>query len=389
MKTNFITKSQDLTGAGSDLGDLFIPRALFSSGGLWIWGQNAPYGMLGNNTTVNNSSPVQTIAASTNWKQVGSGTYSTGAIKTDGTLWLWGWNSYGQLGDNTTSNKSSPVQTIAAGTNWKLVSCGQDQTAAIKTDGTLWLWGRGIAGQLGDNTIVGKSSPVQTIAAGANWQQISSGDSFIGAIKTDGTLWTWGSNAFGQLGDNTTVSKSSPIQTISGGTNWNQVASGGNSIGAIKSDGTLWTWGYNAYGQLGDNTIVWKSSPIQTIAGGTNWKQVSCHFQMVAIKTNGTLWTWGRNVDGDLGDNTTSNKSSPVQTIAGGTNWKLAACGNYISAAIKTDGTLWTWGNDIYGALGDGTPFNKSSPVQTMAAGTNWKQVSAGSYRIVGIRDDY
>jgi alpha-tubulin suppressor-like RCC1 family protein len=360
----------------------------FRFAGLWLWGQNTN-GQLGDNTTVAKSSPVQTISAGTNWKLVGCGQYQTAAIKTDGTLWTWGQNTNGQLGDNTIVNKSSPVQTIAGGTNWKLVGCGQFHIAAIKTDGTLWTWGQNNFGQLGDNTTVAKSSPVQTIAGGTNWKQVGCGLYHTAAIKTDGTLWTWGFNIYGQLGDNTTVAKSSPVQTIAGGTNWKLVGCGIGHTAAIKTDGTLWLWGQNGYGQLGDITIVNKSSPVQTIAGGTNWKQVGCGlYHTAAISTDGTLWTWGRNNYGQLGDNTAVTKSSPVQTIAAGTNWKQVGSGGYHTAAIKTDGTLWTWGLNQFGQLGDITIVNKSSPVQTIAGGTNWKQVGCGNFHTAAIRDD-
>ena len=152
----------------------------------------------------------------------------------DGTLWTWGYNPYGSLGDNTTTNKSSPVQTIAGGTNWKQVSASGSHTAAIKTDGTLWTWGQNNFGQLGDNTTTSKYSPVQTIAGGTNWKQVSCGTMHTAAIKTDGTLWIWGSNSYGQLGDNTTTYKSSPVQTISAGTDWKQVSCGYNHTAAIK-----------------------------------------------------------------------------------------------------------------------------------------------------------
>ena len=156
---------------------------------------------------------------------------------------------------------------------------------------------------------------------------------------------------------------------------------------AIKTDGTLWSWGLNSSGQLGDNTRTNKSSPVQTIAGGTNWKQVASggQYHTAAIKTDGTLWLWGNNGNGRLGDNTTTNKSSPVQTIAGGTNWKQVAGGRYHTAAIKTDGTLWLWGFNSSGQLGGNTTIDKSSPVQTIAAGTNWKQVASGAYHTAAI----
>jgi alpha-tubulin suppressor-like RCC1 family protein len=387
MTTNFTFTTSP--GYTDDFDDMFIRRDLFTTGGLWLWGRNT-FGQLGDNTIVNKSSPVQTIAGGTNWKLVGCGQYHIAAIKTDGTLWTWGFNSYGQLGDNTTVAKSSPVQTIAGGTNWKQVGCGRYHIAAIKTDGTLWLWGLNNYGQLGDNTAVAKSSPVQTISAGTNWKLVGCGLGHTAAIKTDGTLWTWGRNNYGQLGDNTAVNKSSPVQTISAGTNWKLVGCGQYHTAAIKTDGTLWTWGQNNGCQLGDNTTVAKSSPVQTIAGGTNWKQVSSGAQhTAAIKTDGTLWTWGQNNGCQLGDNTAVAKSSPVQTIAAGTNWKLVGCGNFHTAAIKTDGTLWTWGLNQFGQLGDNTAVTKSSPVQTISAGTNWKLVGCGQYHTAAIREDF
>ncbi len=375
------------TSDGSDLGDLLVPRDIFSEGGLWTWGSDG-YGQLGDNSTSNKSSPVQTIAFGTNWKQVSAGNHHTAAIKTDGTLWLWGRNSSGRLGDNTTTHKSSPVQTVSAGTNWKQISCGYFHTAAIKTDGTLWTWGRDGYGQLGDNTTTDKSSPVQTITFGNNWKQVSAGQHHTAAIKTDGTLWTWGRNGYGQLGNNTANNTSSPVQTITFGTNWKQVSCGYHTA-AIKTDGTLWTWGYNAFGGLGINSTTPKSSPIQTIAYGTKWKQISTGRDFTtAIKTDGTLWAWGQNTYGQLGDNSATDKSSPVQTITRGTNWKQIEAGQHHTAAIKTDGTLWAWGRDDNGQLGDNSITNKSSPVQTISAGTNWKEVSCGYYHTVAAKDD-
>ena len=209
----------------------------FKTAGLWLWGANGVTGQLGDNTTITKSSPVQTVASGANWKQVSVKGNSCGAIKTDGTLWVWGGNNSlkGQLGDNTTTSRSSPVQTVAAGTNWKQVSFGQYYCGAIKTDGTLWMWGDGLYGKLGDNTNQPKSSPIQTVAAGTNWKQLSLGEYTTAAIKTDGTLWTWGFNYTGALGDNTTTNKSSPVQTVAGGTNWKQVSSG-QTTAAIRDD---------------------------------------------------------------------------------------------------------------------------------------------------------
>jgi alpha-tubulin suppressor-like RCC1 family protein len=360
----------------------------FKSAGMFTWGSNA-YGQLGDNTTIHRSSPVQTIAGGTNWKQATFGINFCGAIKTDGTLWMWGRNdTYGQLGDNSVSHRSSPVQTVAGGSNWNQVSCGQWHTAAIKTDGTLWTWGRNSYGQLGYTISVhNQSSPVQTISGGTNWKQVSCGGNYTAAVKTDGTLWLWGLNQAGQIGDNSVTNRSSPVQTVTGGTNWSQVSCGFFHTVALKNDGSLWAWGVGNYGNIGDNAAVHRSSPIQTISFGNNWKQIAAgQTYTVAIKTDGTLWSWGNGFYGQIGNNTINNYSSPVQTITAGVNWKQAEADVY-TGAIKTDGTLWMWGRNQFGQLGDNSVTGRSSPLQTSVYGTNWKYVSAKSVNTIAIRD--
>jgi alpha-tubulin suppressor-like RCC1 family protein len=268
---------------------------------------------------------------------VSGGGYHTVAIKTDGTLWTWGRGNVGQLGNATITNTSTPVTTFAGGTNWKQVSCGYAYTVAIKTDGTLWTWGRGNVGQLGNAQLTNTSTPVTTFAGGTNWKQVSSQNQYTAAIKTDGTLWTWGPGANGRLGNGvTTGSISTPVTTFAGGTNWKQVSSGYSHTGAIKTDGTLWTWGGANYGHLGNASTTDRSTPVTTFAGGTNWKQVSCgNFHTAAIKTDGTLWTWGRGNVGQLGNAQLTNISTPVTTFAGGTNWKQVSCGGAHTAAVQ------------------------------------------------------
>jgi alpha-tubulin suppressor-like RCC1 family protein len=223
---------------------------------------------LGDGTIVDKSSPVQ-IGALSDWSQVSAGSNHSLATKTNGTLWAWGLNGSGQLGDGPNFvNKSSPIQ-IGALSDWSQVSGGGNHSLAIKTNGTLWAWGAATSGQLGDGTTVSKSSPVQ-IGALSDWSQVSGGGSHSLAIKTNGTLWAWGRGNEGQLGDGTTVSKSSPIQ-IGALSDWSQVRGAGNASLAIKTDGTLWAWGLGASGQLGDGTIVNKSSPVQ-IGALTNWE---------------------------------------------------------------------------------------------------------------------
>jgi alpha-tubulin suppressor-like RCC1 family protein len=351
---------------------------------LWTWGSGGNYGfagVLGNNATTARSNPVTTFAGGTNWKQVSAVSSHTAAIKTDGTLWIWGRATEGQLGTNNTINRSTPVTTFAGGTNWKQVSGGNIYTAAIKTDGTLWVWGTGTSGQLGINAASNRSTPVTTFAGGTNWKQVSGGNTHTAAIKTDGTLWVWGTGTNGRLGTNDGTDRPTPVTTFAGGNNWKQVECGLNYTAAIKTDGTLWTWGYGTNGELGTNALSSVLTPVTTFAGGTNWKQVSAgQSYTTAIKTDGTLWAWGQGSNGKLGTNDTINRSTPVTTFAGGTNWKQVSGNSTHTAAIKTDGTLWTWGTGSNGRLGDNSITNKSTPVTTSAGGTNWKQVSNAGY---------
>jgi alpha-tubulin suppressor-like RCC1 family protein len=240
-------------------------------------------------------------------------------------------------GSDSTVDRLTPVTTFAGGNDWRQVSTNYDHAAAIKTDGTLWLWGTANGGQLGNGNFTFMSTPITTFAGGTNWKQVSIGRFHTTAIKTDGTLWTWGDGNNGSLGNSDTIITSTPVTTFVGGTNWRQVnTSGIDHIIALKSDGTLWSWGDSDDGELGINIELGHITPVTTSAGGTNWKQVNAgYYHTAAIKTDGTLWAWGANFDGRLGNGSLalSNILTPITTFAGGTNWKqVDAGGNYIVA---------------------------------------------------------
>jgi hypothetical protein len=292
---------------------------------------------LGDNTYSQRVTPRQ-IGTDTNWKQVAGGSFHSSAVKTDGTLWVWGYNFYGQLGDNTRTDKLTPIREINSSTNWKQVTAGDSFCSAIKTDGTLWAWGRNTSAHLGDNSFSSRSTPRQ-IGTDTNWKQVFAGptSAHAQAIKTNGTLWAWVNNFYGQLGDNTRATRSTPRQ-IGTDTNWKQVAGGGNHSLAIKTNGTLWGWGYNFYGQVGDNTSgnlnPARSTPRQ-IGTDTNWKQVAAgHNHCSAIKTDGTLWNWGRGFA--VADNSTTSRSTPRQEFSLSANWKQVSGGYNHSLGVKT-----------------------------------------------------
>lgn len=349
---------------------------------LFAWGDNW-YGRVGDGTTTDRSSPVQ-IGDMENWANVDAH-YSSFAIKEDGTLWAWGKNENGVLGDGTTIAVSSPVQ-IGLNSIWSDVKTHGYHTLAKKVDNTLWAWGYNGYGQLGDTTTENRSSPVQ-IGIDSDWAEFSTGEGFSAAIKENGTLWAWGKNYFGQFGDNTVETfRSSPVQLASD-TNWSQLSCGEYSVAAIKKNGTLFAWGANYYGVLGDGTTDHRSSPVQ-IGSDTNWKQVSVSPESgnsfaLAIKEDGSLWSWGNNIFGQLGDNSVIQKSSPAQ-VGSDKNWSFVTTGYGVSYAIKTDGTLWAWGFNYTGNYGDETDILRSSPIQIASDKVGWKDIS-GYFHALGV----
>jgi len=361
---------------------------------LWAWGNNG-YGQLGTGTTTSAASPTTTAGGGTNWCQISTArgpSYSFSAgVKTDGTLWTWGYNVYGVLGDGTTTNRSSPGTVAGGGTTWCLVKLGILSSAAVKTDGTLWTWGYNTYGILGTGDTTSRSSPGTVAGGGTTWKDVSLSNGTLShamAVKTDGTLWTWGNNTNGQLGTGNTTTRSSPGTVAGGGSTWCGVAATNYHSAAVKTDGTLWTWGKNQGGSLGDGTTTQRSSPGTTAGGGNTWCAVSAGYRyMAALKTDGTLWTWGYNNNGQLGDGTTTNRSSPGTTAGGGTTWCLICAAECAMGAVKTDGSLWLWGENACGKFGDGSSSNRCSPVSLAApSGTfGWRSVAPSRRFTMGI----
>jgi alpha-tubulin suppressor-like RCC1 family protein len=310
-----------------------------------------------------------------------------------------GRNTYGQLGDGSTTSKSTPVQSTGL-TGISAVAGGWNHTLYLKSNGTVWAAGRNNYGQLGDGTMIDRSTPVQVNGL-SGITAVAAGGQHSLFLRNDGTVWAVGYNAFGRLGDGTTVDKSTAVQ-VSGLTGITAVAGGDNYSVFLKNDGTVWSVGNNLNGQLGDGTSglgTEKTTAVQVIglSGITTLAAGGDNLHSLFVKSNGTVWAVGRNNFGQLGDGTTVSKSTAIQ-VSGLSGISAAAVGYEYSLFLKNDGTVWSVGNNFYGQLGDGTTSNKTSAVQVngvtavsaVAAGNSHSlfQKNDGTVKAVG-RNDY
>jgi alpha-tubulin suppressor-like RCC1 family protein len=372
----------------------------------WAWGNNNN-GRLGDNTTTTRSSPVSVVGGFTDWIQVSAGTEHSLGLRANGTAWAWGYNGGGRLGDNTYITKSSPVSVVGGFTDWIQVSAGFNHSLGVRANGTAWAWGSdnsfgmNYGGRLGINIGSGYYiSPMSVVGGFTDWVQVSAGYNHSLGVRANGTAWAWGDNfyntyASGQLGDNTLIPRSSPVPVVGDFADWVQVSAGNAHSLGVRANGTAWAWGKNSTvflygnfsGQLGDNTTTDKSSPVSVVGGFTDWIQVSAGgAHSLGLRANGTAWAWGDNSIGQLGDNTTTARSSPVSVVGGFTDWIQVSAGSDHSLGVRANGTAWAWGANTFGRLGNNTTTSSRSPVSVVGGFTDWIQVSAGGNHSLGVR---
>jgi alpha-tubulin suppressor-like RCC1 family protein len=332
--------------------DAVFACGIKSDGTLWGWGNNQ--GQLGDGTGVDHWLPTQITTAS-DWESIACGGLNTFVIKTDGTLWVTGGNNTGQLGLGIGSpNIINTLTQQGTANNWKQIGCSTYNAYGIKINGTLWGWGQNDGAQMGNNTCCSdQTAPIQ-IGTSTDWKQVATSNCrYTFAIKTNGTLWGWGTNnSCYPFGGSDISSWAVPTQ-YNADTNWDKVVCGYYHSLAIKTDGTLWGFGTGDYGESGYNpTLPHGIGPFQ-IPG--TWMNVAAGFRFsMGIKSDGTLWSWGINDVGQLGDGTNTNHYAPYQ-ISTATNWVSVSCGYQFTIALRSDGSLWSWGSNFYGELGNGT----------------------------------
>lgn len=381
-----------------------------TSGKLYGWGSNGfgggitgavGDGFSSNNGSESRSSPVQ-IGTDFDWRYVCTNGSVSFGIRKDATLFSWGSGLFGALGDGTTISKSLPVQVCGNNTWLKAVGSGGAISAALDTNKKLWTWGLNQNGALGtnDSSLTSRCEPGRICDNDSDWKDLTGKrDGFIG-IKSDGTLWGWGWNGNGAVGSGvgcTVIANySSPVQEASLSNNWCMLESNQNeNTLAIKTDGTLWSWGCAAKGALGHNLseTCHRSSPGEISGGGNSWCTASMGTDHgAAIKTNGTIWVWGDNSEGQLGLGAATNLavsySSPIQEGTSSTEWCMISSGIRSNRALKVNGTMWAWGDGFQGTLANNNIVGVSSPVQEITCSTKWRSVSGRGFTNHGIQYD-
>jgi len=366
--------------------------ALKANGTLWAWGQNID-GQLGLNDLTLRSAPTQ-VGTAADWVAVACGAQHTLALKADGSLWTWGDNTYGQLGLSDTTDRLVPTR-LGGGTDWAFVAGGGAHSLALKSNGRLYAWGRNDYGQLGDGAGVEWHYPIR-MGEATNWVALAAGYYHSTGLQADGSLYAWGRNNYGQLGLGTTTNVNVPTRVGKENT-WVGVACGYQHTLGLKANGAAFGWGYNANGQVGDASVTTRTSPTALKSSAT-WPSLAAGGNhSVGIAADGSVAAWGANANGQIGDGTHTDRSAPTNVLAAGCVWPAPraqrgetgriAAGEAHSLAVKSNGSLWAWGDASQGQLGDGSVDDKPSPVAIGPSGV-WRSVAAGVAFTIGLRHD-
>jgi alpha-tubulin suppressor-like RCC1 family protein len=308
---------------------------------------------------------VSVEAAVGDWLAVAGGSWGGLGRGTSGSLWAWGSNDAGQLGLGAPdADPHATPEMVGNATDWAAVAGGGAHAVALRSDGSLWAWGSNDAGQLGLGEAASTVAAPTQVGGDTDWAIVAGGDSHTLALQTDSTLWGWGYNGNGQLGLGDKKQRLAPTK-VGNDSDWAAVSCGNSFTLAVKKDGSLWAWGYNGNGQLGLADTTERLTPIQ-VGLESDWTAVSCgDHHTLALKKDGTLWAWGWNGDGQLGIGDTDDRVSPTQA-GGDTDWTHVSAGQYFSLALKADGSLWAWGDNANGQLGLGDTTQVDTPAEVV-----------------------
>lgn len=328
----------------------------------------------------------------TDWVQISSGFYHTCGVRNTGRLYCWGEGNRGPLGNGGTGNASVPTEVAGGATDWKSVSAGSKWTCAIKTNGTLWCWGRDDFGQLGNGPGGGDVLTPTQVGTATDWKSVSAGlgETTCGRRATK-RIYCWGRDNNGQVGNGPGSSTNVESPTAVGtNADWTSVSTGGYHVCGRRSNGRIYCWGDDLDGAVGDGgTGIDRPSPTQIAGGFADWTAVSAGLtHTCARRGNGRLYCFGSDINGGIGDGgaTNTNRYAPVEVKGNRTDWAAVFAGGYATCARRNSGQLFCWGYDFYGQNGTGAtpanPFQHAAPVQVAGAATDWKTATIGNLHV-------
>ena len=353
--------------------------AIDKNGRAWAWGTNGT-GLLGDNTIVSKRTPVSVQGGVKTFCQISAGGAHSLAMDKNGRAWAWGSNSNGQLGDNSITSRLTPVSVQGGVKTFCQISAGTTHSLAIDKNGRAWAWGINTNGRLGDNSITSRLTPVSVQGGVKTFCQISGGGSHSLAIDKNGRAWAWGTNGNGQLGDNSVTSRLTPVSVLGAVKTFCRISAANNHSLAIDKNGRAWGWGYNGTGQLGNNSTVINRTPVSVLGAVKTFCQIAAgSTYSLAIDKNGRAWGWGLNSSGQLGDNSLVSKLTPVSVQGAVKTFCQISAGNNHSIAIDKNGRAWGWGNNGQGRLGDNSTVSKLTPVSVQGAVKTFCQISGGN----------
>ena len=351
--------------------------------------------LLGEGAAVAGAASAETPPESTaDWVQISSGFYHTCGIRDTGRLYCWGQGHRGQLGNGGTANAVAvPTEVAGTATDWKSVSAGSSWTCAIKTNGTLWCWGRDDFGQLGNGPGGGDVLTPTQVGTDTDWKSVSAGlgETTCGR-RANKRIYCWGRDNFGQVGNGSGSSANVETPTAVGSNaDWTSVSTGGYHVCGRRSNGRLYCWGKDDEGAVGDGgTGVNRPSPSQVAGGFADWTSVSAGLtHTCARRATGRIYCFGSDIHGGIGDGgaTNTNRFAPVEVKGARTDWAAVFAGGYVTCARRTSGQLFCWGDDFNGQNGTGTTptgpnFQRAAPAQVAGAATDWRTATIGNLHV-------
>lgn len=360
--------------------------AIDKNGRAWAWG-NGGDGRLGNNSTVSALTPVSVRGAVKTFCHIAAGNAHSAAIDKYGIVWSWGFNNSGQLGNGANTSQLTPVSLAGVRKTFCKISLSNGQTLAIDKYGKVWGWGFNANALLGDNSVTARNTPVSLGGESKIFCEIAAGNQHALAIDKNGKTWAWGPINGGGLGANIFAFISTPKAIVLGATKtFCEISIGTTFSTAIDQYKRVWAWGTNAAGQVGDNSTTTRYTPVSVLGALKSFCKIfSGPGHSLAIDKNGRVWAWGQNGSGRLGDNSTTGRLTPVSVVGSVKTFCSIAAGNNHSSAIDKNGRVWTWGNNGYSQLGDGSITARLTPVSVAGAVKTFCQLSAGIQFSIGL----